>query len=241
MTGMSDDEEDQAIAEIETWVPTAQIPSFDFCATKAATWVTSPSVMLADLCETLDRTLSICRTRYGDRMVFEVDWNKFPDDSFGMATVEFSLLMWGFSYDEDIIKIRHAIEPTTIDVSILRNVRDCFNRITGQPPIPWQSIIDFTEAVRSYQRELKSLANWIEAKAILNGKSDGTGAISNVPKTRATPMDIDDAARQIEAAGVTATKERVRTVLKQRSLAISSEDLNRILKQRSKAKTASPR
>jgi len=205
----------------ESGPPTIRAPEPSDRANKVATWLADPSVMLADLTETLNLMLKSCRRRYFDGIVHELIPEKFKGKNLWALWIT-----WGFSKDAEQLAIRNSIESTPFPVDAIREVQrqfdHCVSEINHGNPINLATAHTFTDGIKKYEHHLQILADWIESRAIFRGKK--AKQTKRQTKT-ASKQEIRDAAYSIFRQDETPTKERVREYLRTLNRTASTDRL----------------
>ncbi len=195
--------------------PTIEPPTPSDRTDKIVEWLTDPAVMLVDLTETLNQILSACRWRYFDRGVRELIPEKFKDNNLLSVMID-----WRFLENAEQAKIRNSIEPTPFSPDVIldvqRHFRTCTTAFHLNEKVSLETAHHFTDAISHYEFQLQILADWIEARAIFQGKKAPDP--NRRKENRATDDDIAEAIKMILDSRRAVTKKNlgdtIRLILK---------------------------
>ena len=231
--GMTDEEIEQAFAEayerVQNEPATIEAPESTDRANKVADWLSDPGLMLADLTETLNELLKHCFYQlgdYGDGLETRLDVIPSHFDEWNLLDIGIHMI---FEQDAARLRIRNGIEPTPFSPDVIQAVDESFQTYArahhSNESVSKDSMVRFTNAVMQYKTELQVLADWIEARAIFQGKKQPKSKPTK-PES-ATEDDIATAFRQLLNDGQkptnTAVKNHLKEVLKK---TIGSDRLN---------------
>jgi hypothetical protein len=234
---VNDEEYDRTFAEayerVQNEPATIEAPESTDRANKVADWLSDPGRMLADLTETLNELLKHCFYRLWDEGN-GIEWNLLeviPSHFDEMNLLDICIHMI-FEQDATRLRIRNGIEPTPFSPDVIQAVDESFQTYArahhSNERVSKDTKAKFANAVWHYETELQVLADWIEARAIFQGKKQ--------PKSKpkkpgsATNDDIATAFRQLLNDGQNPTKIAVKNHLKEvMKKTIGSNRLNREL------------
>jgi hypothetical protein len=127
---------------------------------------------------------------------------------------------WRFLESAEQTKIRNSIEPTPFSpdaiLDVERYFRTCTTAFRLNEKLPLETAHHFTDAISHYELQLQILADWIEARAIFQGKKAPDP--NRRKENSATVDDIAEAIKRILDSGRTVTKQNlgdtIRLILK---------------------------
>jgi len=171
---------------------------------KVTAWLADPAIMLGDLTDTLNQVLSLSHERHD----YWVDLIPGLFDSKNLLDVQ---IAWGFKECAEQVEIRNSLELTPFSPAVVRDVELYFLRCAWasrqKQNVAVETASGFTSAIQNYKLQLQILADWIEARAIFQGKKT---LDPNRPKeNRATEHDILQAIQMIVDSGRTVTKQNL--------------------------------
>lgn len=226
---------DEAIFEAEADMGNAEqtidIPKPSENAATAAQWVKDPHTMLTDLTEGLNIVLSDCRMRLADGPFLAYE----ADESHRLVPVVCLIPLL------HAVPIRNAIEDCPFKAEVIEGLLDfLLTSNDDAQKIPYNTLSNLVDA---YKRQLRYLADWIEARKILADKTTKKKKTSGqVPLTYEEWFAVIE---KLKKAGFSVDKSKVRDVAqaelgKHRSLpsALHQEFVNRRDKGRSGPQSA---
>ena len=209
---MNDEEFDEPSEEYiertlnESGPPTIKPPTPSDRTDKIVEWLTDPAVMLVDLTDTLNEILSICRWRYLEQFVRELIPEELNKRNFFDVRIDMK-----FQDNAEQTKIRNSIELTPFSHDVIDNVGRYFRTYTMafhlNEKVSLETAHHFTDAISHYEFQLQILADWIESRAIFQGKK--TPDPNRRKENSATEHDINQAIKQIVDSGRTVTKNNL--------------------------------
>lgn len=212
----TDSDEDELFEALnQSGPPTIKPPEPSDRTDKIVAWLTDPAVMLVDLTETLNQMLSVCRQTVYDGLVYELIPGEFHEKNLLELMIQ-----WGFTECKEQVEIRNSIEPTPFSPGVIHDVeryfRICTTLFARNEKVTLETAHHFTNAIHHYKLQLQILADWIEARAIFQGKK--TPDPNRPKKNQATEHDICQAIQMIVDSERAVTKKNlgdtIRLILK---------------------------